>query len=659
MPIQIEFVKSHLSIGFLPTATLPDFTLITGKNGSGKSHLLQAINVGSIKADCAPNQSPNNQSEIRLFDWSNLIPQDTGLFSSEIIKNERQNIYQQIQNIRHNAAFIEPIKATARALGIEESLIRDTAKLVNLDVSDLDSHFRDLGRAQIAYEQLASAIKSSERLAFNHHDEQTRRVFTEMVEMTGKSLFSLGDGDVFNTTIPTWGFNNLFQQSFARLFVAYRDIYLENRLAQLQSSEGEQIDFLESAGFVEKYGPAPWDFVNTSLASAGLDFEINEPHLLGYTPYEPKLTKRSSGAQIAFQNLSSGEKILMSFAFCVYYAQDRRQISMYPKVILLDEVDAPLHPSMSRGLIEVIKNTLVGEFGIKVIATTHSPSTVAMADDSAIFVMHPNGVGLIKANKASALNALTEGVPTLSVSYSGRRQVFVESPSDAQNYSDLYRVLKSRLGSECSLEFIATGARSMAGQETNTGCDAVKRLVGDLARSGNTSVFGLLDWDQKHQPSDRIFVLAHDKRDGLENVLLDPLLLAALICHRFGNLKSSIGIDYNVSYLDFFTLPAPDLQKIATRVCEIVFDSPASETFEAVYLGGLRLKIDSRYKSMDDHALESEVLRAFPAFNSIARQGKPGLLMECIVTTILLDQKDFTPIEAFDVLKSMLEHPAH
>jgi len=90
---------------------LPDFTLVTGKNGSGKSHLLQAINTAAIKTDCAINQTQNNQSEIRLFDWTNLIPNDTGLFSSDTIKNERQNIWQQINNIRHNSQFIEPIRA--------------------------------------------------------------------------------------------------------------------------------------------------------------------------------------------------------------------------------------------------------------------------------------------------------------------------------------------------------------------------------------------------------------------------------------------------------------------------------------------------------------------------------------------------------------------
>jgi len=547
----------------------------------------------------------------------------------------------------------------ARELGLNTVLINDTQKLLNSSIDEIDRYFHDRDRSQSVYEQLSVIIKLSEQEALRHHDEQSRRILVDLVERTEKNIFSIADGDIFNNTIPSWGHNNIFQQSFARLFVAYRDIFLENRLAKLQNSEGDEVDFLEQAAFVEKFGPAPWDFVNSSLSSAGLDFEINKPHLLGYTPYEPKLTKRSNGAQIAFQNLSSGEKILMSFAFCVYYSQDRRQISTYLKLLLLDEVDAPLHPSMSRSLIENIRTTLVDQFGIKVIATTHSPSTVAMADENSIFVMQPNGVGLIKISKAAALNVLTEGVPTLSVSYSGRRQVFVESPADAQIYGDLYRILKSRLESECSLEFIATGTRSSVGQETNTGCDVVKRLVEDLSQSGNRSVFGLLDWDQKHQPLDRIFVLAHNRRDGLENVLLDPLLIAALICNRFPMLRNMIGISDDLGYVDFFALSSSDFQIIVTNVCELIFECIATETFESVYFGGLRLRIDARYKIIDDHALESKILRTFPPLNDISRQGSPSRLMSYIVNTILLDRREFVPDEIIYVFKSMLDHPAH
>src|SRR5256885_10852409 len=46
------------------------------------------------------------------------------------------------------------------------------------------------------------------------------------------------------------------------------------------------------------------------------------------------------------------------------------------------------------------------------------------------------------------------GVPTISISFDGRRQVFVESSRDAATYDRLFQRYKSEVGSERSLIFI-------------------------------------------------------------------------------------------------------------------------------------------------------------------------------------------------------------
>ena len=79
----------------------------------------------------------------------------------------------------------------------------------------------------------------------------------------------------------------------------------------------------------------------------------------------------------------------MSFALCLYHAADQSTAVDFPKVLLFDEIDAPLHPSMSRSLLRTIQKTLVEEHGIFVILTTHSPSTVALAPDTAWVITSP------------------------------------------------------------------------------------------------------------------------------------------------------------------------------------------------------------------------------------------------------------------------------
>lgn len=507
-------------------------------------------------------------------------------------------------------------------------------------------------------QQIREAVAALERQILQHLDPNMRAQLSAVASVAKRPIASLTERDILSPTVPTWGQVDLFQQSFARLFVAYRDILLANSLAEFRASKGQDAQFYTEQQFIAAHGPAPWEFVNSSLSSAGLDFSINHPSLDDYTQFQPMLMKRSTGINVPFSALSSGEKVLMSFAFCVYYSNDRRQLSMQPKVLLLDEIDAPLHPSMSRNLIETILKTLVGSFGIKVIATTHSPSTVALAPDDSIYTMQPGQPGLIKRDKAAALNILTVGVPTLAISFDGRRQVFVESPRDAKVYDGVYKLLKSKILSERSLEFVATGTRNAQKLEQNTGCQVVKRLVAELVEAGNISVFGLLDWDGSHDPDTRIAVLAHGSKDGLENVLLDPLPLGIEICRSIPSLKVEIGLPTDITYLQLVSATPETLQTMVTAITTKVFGAAPIRTAAADYVGGLTLSVDDRYFTTDDHTLEDLIMTAFPQLASISKK-QDGKLIEHIIENVFADCPQFIPADLKLVLEDLLNRPSH
>lgn len=46
--MKVSFVKQFKSISGFDPVELSDFTILTGVNGSGKSHLLEAISNGSV-----------------------------------------------------------------------------------------------------------------------------------------------------------------------------------------------------------------------------------------------------------------------------------------------------------------------------------------------------------------------------------------------------------------------------------------------------------------------------------------------------------------------------------------------------------------------------------------------------------------------------------
>lgn len=652
--MQLSFQHSHLSITSFPTTVVPDFTVISGPNGAGKSHLLQAILNGSISTDVT---QINNQNEIRLFDWQNLVPQDTGAFTSDALRNERLNIETNLRNWQQHQNVVEPIRQIARNINFGQHYINDPFDLYNLTETEFDK--LGLEQSFIEVRQLIeAAFENADNWILSQNGDNERSELLAISKYSKKPITLLKTRDIMIGTRPSWGRTNLFQQSFSRLFIAYRDAYLSNTIAQFQHHKGLEHDaYLSDDDFLSQNGPPPWDFVNQTISEAGLDFRINAPAQSDFSPYNPQLTKISSGVPISFSSLSSGEKILMSFAFCVYYANDDRQLSNYPKILLFDEIDAPLHPSMTRNLIDTITKTLVAGFGIKVIATTHSPSTIAMAPDESIHLMKPGSPGLHKRTKSQVLNVLTVGVPTISISFEGRRQVFVESPSDAKIFDSIYKILKASIQSERSLEFIATGTRSLSGQEMNTGCEVVKRLVSDMDKAGNQSIYGLIDFDGHHKATDRLAIVGLGERNGIENFIFDPLIIAALICRDCPDHKESIGLS-NYNWLDFIKLSEVDLQRIVKNIGETIFEDSAVSLVKVSYCNNLCLDIDERWLKTDDHKLESLIVDRIPFLKSISKN-QSDKLANHIISTVLTDNLGFIPAALRETLQDILDRPSH
>ncbi|MBK9356820.1 MAG: ATP-binding protein [Bacteroidales bacterium] len=148
------------------------------------------------------------------------------------------------------------------------------------------------------------------------------------------------------------------------------------------------------------YPTPPWELLNQVFSISNLPFEIDNPtHILidfdiknlnSYFKPDPKymysikLTHKLLNKTIDFKDISSGEKTIMSLAFLHYYAQKKKS---YKKLLLLDEPDAHLHPSLTKQFLEVVDKFLIKQYGAKVIMTTHSPSTIGLCDEDSIFIM--------------------------------------------------------------------------------------------------------------------------------------------------------------------------------------------------------------------------------------------------------------------------------
>lgn len=166
---------------------------------------------------------------------------------------------------------------------------------------------------------------------------------------------------------------------------------------------------------------------------------------------------------------------------------------------------------MSKKYLKILKNIFVQELGIKVILTTHSPSTVALVDEGDIFVVKNSEQRIHKCSKDDALSILTEGVPSLCINHENRKQVFVESPNDVVFYEKIYGILNSKLESEISLNFISSGTTKI-----DRNSYPVAKLVPakespkQCVRMEINLVMELLDWDLTNKSSDGVYVNALD-----------------------------------------------------------------------------------------------------------------------------------------------------
>ena len=656
MAHDLSFVSVHKSITALNEISLPSFVVLTGINGSGKTHLLNAIKGGQVFSSLVKN----HQVDIRMFDSTNIVPTDTGMYDPAYDNSRRSQWFQTVENYRDNN--FPSLQTHAINLGIPREMCSSVQRMAKLNLFDLTEYFPDIEARDQAWESLQQNIRAHGTAAANNSvssigDEFWRKSAPLVAQSHPETFILSSRSEFFRNSNFLWGDIDPFQQAFGQVFVTYRALMHENdRLEKYPTHETNELKSLSSRDFIVEYGPPPWDFVNQILEESNLNFRVDSPPLHDIGTYEPKLKKITTDIEMRFQDLSSGEKVLMSFALCLYNSRETRQTKNFPKLLLLDEVDAPLHPSMAASLLNTIQNVLVRDKKVSVIMTTHSPSTVALAPEDAIYAMDPNGPKLVKTSKGEALSLLTAGVPTLSISFSGRRQVFVESRTDALLYDLLYQRYKQKLRSERSLAFMEVGKRNEAGLEQSGGCEQVIRLVTTLSEYGNQSVLGLVDWDGHQVKTERVHVLSPGMRVGIESLLFDPAIIVALVSRENTRHAHNIGLlESNETYLSLQEWGQERWQRAVDALQKLTHPEEFgshSDRLTVEYLSGIHLSVLAAYLRMDDHDLEKCITTKFEFLK--ARNRRTGELMRFIIETVLFEFNDLIPSDLLATFQGLL-----
>ena len=361
------------------------------------------------------------------------------------------------------------------------------------------------------------------------------------------------------------------------------------------------------------------------------EFEVpHEDNYSPYLPYEPKFVKKDIRTEVKISELSSGEKILIALAFALY---NNDHVTQLPKILLLDETDASLHPSMSKQYLHILKNIFVKKLGIKVIITTHSPSTVALADEQDIFVVENSEQRIRKCSKDEALSVLTAGVPSLSVNYENRKQVFLESPYDVKYYEGIYKVLNlnNNLNKEISLNFISSGdSRTDHNGDPVANCTQVKHITQTMRNHGNKSCFGIIDWDLTNQGIEEgILVNAYSQQYSIENCLLNPLFIGLLILA----LKTGSQDEISHRYISLDFNSAECLQEIHDWIINKIscqFTTQNTNQISIQLLNGVIIKTPEWFTHHQGHELELKILKQISELNKVRQNREEKLKLEII-----------------------------
>lgn len=426
--MQLNFLQPHISITSLDADPLTPFAAITGLNGAGKTHLLQALLAGHVQiqgvtateivyfnyadfsvdanytATQATDQGKHNQATNKLKQLTDLHtqrvkkieqvtqplldPHEKQLWG--LLRNEKQ--YESVMDERLWAESGPASEATNPAVQIADQL-----KAVDPSVN-------------VSYDFVQEKWDS---LSHKIHDqfEQHFPGYYDFVSGTNgsaagvlRSNFARADFFAFDLAVQVRQY--IYQQ------------YINDHNEIRATKRGENVAFLTPEKFIETHGRPPLDLLNDVLE----EFDCNGYRFAKPTyypsPQKPinqvsvplALVHKTEGFQTQIGNLSSGEQTLLALALAVHKARKSRMC----RVLLLDEVDTSLHPSMTNQMLRALNGVFVEQQGMNVIMATHSPSTVALVPDDSVFLLkRGEKITLQNSTPADAIEFLTEGFATL------------------------------------------------------------------------------------------------------------------------------------------------------------------------------------------------------------------------------------------------------
>jgi predicted ATP-binding protein involved in virulence len=585
-------------------AILPDFVVLTGLNGVGKTHILRSIKDGSSHLDDILTRQRINTSRILYVTNTDLYP------NAVILRSDQANDHVAYLAEQHKRYKIDAEKST-----------------------------------NINYASYFDVIL--DRTIVNVIAEKAKK---EIIDLEVSDFYTYYPSHIVPEGI------NIFGVNLAAIFKRYFDRQDGNNYNRYLKSQGEVAEVLSVERFKELYGDAPWELINDILAETSLNVKVQVPTRANvHEMHEIKLIHTENGKKISFSDLSSGEKAIIALVIAMYNVQNAIG---FPEALLLDEPDASMHPSMTKFFFKIVHRIFVQEKKIKVIITTHSPTTVVLAPEESLYLISRTDPMISHVTKDKAIKALTVDIPTLSIRQENRRQVFVEAPNDENFYGKIFQLLNDQyLKSEVSLLFIQSGASATdKNKQPIANCDQVRRITELLRESGNHLIWGIIDRDVANKSTESVLVLGQENRYSIENYIFDPVLIGGLLLREKLFTAEQMNLPQNLPYNRFDEFDNASLQAMTNFVCDniaiamvgLLDQTPQTET----YINGKTTAVPKWYFETQGHDLEKYIVKSFPELASI-KKNREDLLKLHILDHIVGDFPGYLSTDFLDVFAAI------
>lgn len=434
--ISLNLLKRYKSLqdGF-EWNDIPSFAVITGVNGVGKTQLLEVIKGQDSRTNgrgiipTIAREITSSNGPVNLVFSENTTQNALSLNGLiEYVKNSDQRLVR----LRNLDQQIANYQTTINSWYHRYSQSIDKVERLQLEnnIRDFEGHIRNAQNQKLSVNIYA-------------YDEELKRIARKL----SKSVEDLTEDTIRQLAIDN--FESLTTVDELTRFLVNENFRYMRRVTYLaETHQDEERELLVAQ-------ERPYQTINRIFRQYGFNyFDMLNPFPIDGTLNGEIRFQGKEGETIDYNSLSSGEQAIVQFVIWSY-GQDFRGNRL--NTMVLDEPDAHLHPSMCKMMVEIFSEMSskkeTGGGGIRIIITTHSPSTVAFTPEGSLFVMQresDNKRVIRPTTSEDAVEILSDGIFTFSRAMSQftllssspkQNLVFVEGKTDVRHFKKAVQIL--------------------------------------------------------------------------------------------------------------------------------------------------------------------------------------------------------------------------